>query len=150
MPPSPDADPAGEYVISIEEEADQDDLKALQSLLRDYNNAAGGESHAKALRIFVHNREGTLVGGLTGWSYWGWLHVDTLVLHESLRRSGHGSKLMAMAEAEARQRGCGGIYLETFSFQALPFYEKHGFSVFGEVERFSGEHKLYFLKKRLD
>lgn len=142
--PTPEA-----YTIAVEEDAKPDDMKALQSILREYNTAQAGDGNASPLRIFIRNGEGRITGGLSAWSYWGWLHVDTLALDESLRRSGYGSKLVNLAADEARKRGCCGIYLETYSFQALPFYEKLGFTVFGELDRFPGEHKLYFLKKIL-
>lgn len=153
MCPLPDEEnapiPTVAYTISVEEEAKPDDMKALQSILHEYNTAQAGDGNAKPLRIFIRDGEGGIVGGLSGWSYWGWLHVDTLALGDSLRRSGYGSQLVSMAEEEARKRGCYGIYLETYSFQALPFYEKLGFTVFGELEKFPGEHRLYFLKKML-
>ena len=37
---------------------------------------------------------------------------------------GYGTKLMCMAEDEARKRGCHAAHLGTYSFQALPFYQK--------------------------
>jgi hypothetical protein len=54
---------------------------------------------------------------------------------------------MAAAEAYARERGCRGAYLETFSFQARPLYEKLGFKVFGEIKDFPPGHSHFFLKK---
>ena len=42
------------------------------------------------------------------------------------------------------------VYLETASFQALPFYEGLGYQVFGELPEISPGHKLFFLKKELE
>jgi hypothetical protein len=39
--------------------------------------------------------------------------------------------------------------LDTFSFQALGFYEKLGYRIFGELGDVAGGHKWYFLKKDL-
>jgi GNAT superfamily N-acetyltransferase len=150
LPSRDEKEPAREtYRIAVEEDASPETLKALQSLLREYNTAQAGDGNVKPLRIFIRDDAGQVLGGLSGWSFWGWLHIDTLTLHESLRRLGYGTRLMAMMEEEARRRGCCGIYLETYSFQALPFYQKLGFSLFGELDRFPGEHKLYFLRKTL-
>jgi ribosomal protein S18 acetylase RimI-like enzyme len=137
------------YPITVEEDASPETLKALQSLLREYNTAQAGDGNVKPLRIFIQDDEGQVLGGLSGWSCWGWLHIDTLTLHESLRRLGYGTRLMMMMEEEARKRECTGIYLETYSFQALPFYQKLGYTLFGELDQFPREHKLYFLKKIL-
>jgi len=55
-----------------------------------------------------------------------------------------------MAEEEARRRGCHSVHLDTLSFQALPFYQKHGYAVFGALENHPVGHTRYFLKKKLD
>jgi hypothetical protein len=39
--------------------------------------------------------------------------------------------------------------LETLSFQARGFYERYGYSVFGELDDFPPGHRKYFLKKNL-
>ena len=67
----------------------------------------------------------------------------------SARGQGVGSQLLAMAEQEAVARGCHSAYLDTFSFQALPFYQKQGYEVFGTLDNYPGEHKRYFLRKQL-
>ena len=57
---------------------------------------------------------------------------------------------MARAEAEARARGCVGAWLDTFGFQARPFYEALGYAVFGALEDQPPGHRRYVLMKRLD
>lgn len=52
-------------------------------------------------------------------------------------------------EQAALEKGCTFIYLDTFSFQAPAFYEKHGYEVFGTLDNFSEGVKQYFLQKRL-
>jgi hypothetical protein len=48
------------------------------------------------------------------------------------------------AEAYARERGCRHVQLSTFSFQARPFYEKHGYEVFATLENCPVGHCDYF------
>jgi hypothetical protein len=55
-----------------------------------------------------------------------------------------------MAEAEARSRGCVGSYLDTFSFQARPFYEKQGYSLFATIADYPPPHSRFFLSKRFE
>jgi hypothetical protein len=41
------------------------------------------------------------------------------------------------------------VYLETASFQALPFYQALGYGVFGELPEISEGETLFFLMKDL-
>lgn len=54
-----------------------------------------------------------------------------------------------MAEDEARKRGAKHAYLDTFSFQALDFYRKYGYEIFGELQDFPVGHQRYYLVKQL-
>jgi hypothetical protein len=40
-------------------------------------------------------------------------------------------------------------FLDTFSFQARPFYEKLGYHVFGMLENHPAGHQHYFMTKQL-
>jgi hypothetical protein len=55
---------------------------------------------------------------------------------------------MVEAETIARERGYIGVWLDTFEFQARPFYEKLGYEIFGQLESGPGAIARYFLKKR--
>ena len=76
--------------------------------------------------------------------------MDLLGLPPAFRRERLGSRLMTMAMDEARSRGCIGVHLDTFSFQARPFYEKLGFSLFGQLDGYPGGHTRFFMARRLD
>ena len=68
---------------------------------------------------------------------------------DSLRGHSYGSMLMDEAERIARERGCAGSWLTTFTFQARGFYEKLGYELFGELDKSPGENVRLFLRKRL-
>ena len=56
---------------------------------------------------------------------------------------------MIEIERLAHERRCSYCYLDTFSFQARPFYEKLGYKVFGTLEDHPKGHTHYFMKKAL-
>jgi GNAT superfamily N-acetyltransferase len=69
---------------------------------------------------------------------------------ELFRDQGYGARLLEAAENEARDQGCHGVYLTTFSFQACPFYEKFGFEVVANIPGYPKGHIYYVLKKTLE
>lgn len=56
------------------------------------------------------------------------LHVDDLVVDEAVRGSGAGRALMAYAEADARARGMGAVFLDARP-DAIPFYEREQYTL---------------------
>ena len=75
-----------------------------------------------------------LIGGLWGRSLWGSLYIDMMFVPEPLRRAGVGMSLLRQAEQEAMRRGCREMWTNTYAFQARSFYEKAGFTVFGQLD----------------
>jgi GNAT superfamily N-acetyltransferase len=114
-----------------------------------HNVAATGLAAFFPTNFVLRSEGGEVRGGLLGMIWGGWLHVTALWVTEALRGKGYGGRLLLAAEAFAVQRGCIGVFLETFSFQAKPFYERHGYSVFGALTDCPPGHESYFLQKRL-
>ena len=117
-----------DYTITIEGAPEPADVQAVHAGLEAYNNANAEPVNYRPLYLFVRDAAQAVMGGLLGATYWGWLHVDILWLSEEARGRGIGSQLLEMAEREAIARGCHGAHLDTMDFQALPFYERHGYS----------------------
>ncbi len=120
-------------------------LKGLMAYNAPYSGPFG-RWHTVA--VVINDAKGRVLGGLTGHTGWGWMYVELFWLPEELRRLGHGRKLMELAEAEAKRRGCIGMYLNTASFQAPDFYAKLGFKPYAVIDDFPPGHKTYFLVKR--
>ena len=123
---------------------------AIASRLQEYNRQNGPPTLYLALALMLRDNAGEIVGGLCGRSAYDWLFIESLIVPEPLRRSGVGRTLMEQAEAVARERGCHGVWLDTFAFQALGFYQKLGFTVFGELKDHPLGISQYWLQKRLD
>jgi GNAT superfamily N-acetyltransferase len=68
---------------------------------------------------------------------------------DRFRGAGHGSALIEAAEQLARERDCIGVNLDTFEYQARPFYEKLGYTVFGTLEGYPPGYRQFFLAKPL-
>ena len=113
------------------------------------NFARTGVAAWHPVGYFLKNVRGEWLGGLTGYVWGGWLHVNFLWVTEALRGHRLGSRLMDAAEAFAAEHGCTGVTLETFSFQAPEFYRKRGYEVFGTLEDYPPGHTKLFLRKRL-
>ena len=127
------------------------DEQAMMDLLGAFNRTRAGPESVRRLGLLLRSpQDGAIEGGVIGWSWYGWMHIGLVYLPERLRNAGLGTRLLRRAEAVARERGCHGIWLDTFSFQARGFYQKLGFSVFGEIEDYPPGHSRVFLKKRLD
>ena len=82
-------------------------------------------------------------------SYWRWLFVDLLFVPAAHRGQGLGTALLNEAEAKARERGCIGVWLLSFSFQAPQFYQRLGYRPFGTIEDYPPGHNCTYLFKRL-
>lgn len=124
------------------------DREAIAAPLWAYNLSKVATIEIKPLVIALRDADGHTIGGLWGETALDWLHVDLLAVPESLRGQDVGTALMQRAEAIARERGCVGAWLDTFAFQARGFYEKLGYSVFGEIPDHPVGSARYFLRKR--
>lgn len=117
--------------------------------LNAFNDSIAGTSPLIDLMVAAYDEQSSLLGGIKGHTQRGWLYIGWLWVSDNSRKSGIGSHLMRLAEQEGRSRGCHASYLNTFSFQALDFYKKHGYEVFGELADFPKGHSRIFLKKSL-
>lgn len=99
--------------------------------------------------ITARDVDGVVVGGATGQSQWRWLFLSHLWVSEARRGQGLGSQLIADVENLARRRECVGVHLDTFSFQAEPFYLGLGYTRFGVLDDYPPGFQRYYLEKRL-
>ncbi|MGK2285393.1 GNAT family N-acetyltransferase [Pedomonas sp. V897] len=123
---------------------------AIAAPLIDYNTRTAGPARRETITLLLHEPgQRRASGGLWSRFSYDWLFVELLAVPEQLRGKGLGTQLMKRAEDIARHRGAAGIWLDTFSFQARGFYEKLGFSVFGELPGHPRGGARYFMSKTL-
>lgn len=135
--------------IAVEEAPEAKDMNAIIQGLVEFNLQQTHGEKPEYLLVTVRDDQGTLIGGLVGATYLGWLQVHSVWLPDALRGHGYGTELMAAAETEAVRRGCLRAFLETYSFQALPFYEKCGYVVHSRLADFPKGGARYALTKDL-
>ena len=125
--------------------------KPILDAIDAFNDQATGLTEpVHQLALAIRDAEGgDIAGGLYGVSYYGWLFVELLIVPERHRGTGIGTRLLRQAESVARQRGCIGVWLDTFSFQARGFYEKLGYEIFGEIASYPPGHSRFWFSKRL-
>lgn len=135
--------------FNLTEEPSPDDLAAIGQGLNAYNVADVGPSDRRLIAVILRDAAGHAIGGLSGYTSWGWLFTQQLFIPETLRGQGLVGKLLTAAEAEASARGCKGAWIDTFNPVALRAYQKQGYAVFGEIPDFVEGRTRTFLQKRL-
>jgi GNAT superfamily N-acetyltransferase len=148
-----------DHGVRIETDTDPSLRRAVRANLSAFNDSrssvlrgfrARGEADEVPLDLYAFDGE-ELVAGLVADTWGRWLQVDLLWVHEDRRGSGLGSRLLGLGEQRARdERACIGVRLDTWGFQAKPFYESLGYAVFGVLEDYPPGETEYLLAKRLD
>lgn len=103
----------------------------------------------RVLRVFLRDSERNVVGGIDGLAFGGWVYIKIMWVAPGLRSQGHGGRLLEQLEREAVRLGCRNAHVDTYSFEARPFYEKHGYETFATLDEFPPGHQKHFLRKRL-
>jgi GNAT superfamily N-acetyltransferase len=117
--------------------------------ITNYNNQQAGDQNSQILCFVLQGPDHEVAGGVIAQIYWNWLYVDLMWMKEEVRHHGYGHRLLTLVEDEARKRGAQHAFLDTFSFQAPGFYEKHGYHIFGELKDFPPGHQRYFYTKSI-
>ena len=120
--------------LAVEARPSKADRSVVGRGLGAHNRAAYGRLRGAERWILAREADRSIRGGAKCDVAWGWVYVDWLWVEEAWRGQGLGVRLLAAAEALAREHDCIGVHLHTWSFQAPGFYRKQGFSEAGRVE----------------
>jgi len=135
--------------IELVAEPDEALRRAIVAPLHAFNEALAGPSGHRTLALAVREADGAVSGGLWGATGYGWLYTQMLAVPAQARGRGLGRELMLAGEAEARRRGCRHAWVDT-QFGARAFYERLGYTVFGELPDYPPGFCRTFLTKALD
>jgi GNAT superfamily N-acetyltransferase len=98
--------------------------------------ATHGPRNEQPFALAARDEAGAWIGGINGVIHWRWLYVAQFFVTPEWRGRGSGRALLAAAEDLARENGCVGIYLDTFSKSAVAYYLGCGFEIAGKIENF--------------
>jgi GNAT superfamily N-acetyltransferase len=121
-------------------------------LFNGINDEAGKAKGLNPIDTFcfsIENNQKEILGGINGIIYYGCLYVDMLWVRSLLRGKGWGTKLMQEAENLGKKEGCSFSTVNTMDWEALPFYEKLGYTIEFTREGYQKNSKMYFLRKEL-
>jgi GNAT superfamily N-acetyltransferase len=136
-------------VISVDDNPSPDDLCAIQDGLTRHALPVTLVAGFRRVAVMARDEQATLIGGVVAAINWNWLHVSLLWVSEPHRHSGLGTRLMDEIEEVAARRGCTHAHLDTFSYQARPFYERRGYEMFAALDDYPPGQQRFFMKKRL-
>lgn len=140
------------YVCETRQQLQESEAKlgtVYQGLGQNILDRCGPIELGRIVRVFLQDSEAKVVGGIDGMAFGGWVYIKIMWVAPTLRGQGHGGRLLDQLEEEARRLGCRNAHVDTYSFEARPFYEKHGYCVFATLDDFPPGHEKHFLKKEL-
>jgi GNAT superfamily N-acetyltransferase len=133
--------------LELTEPPNPEDSRLLIDGVRSFSRERTGNEPPRTVAYFLRDEQRRIIGGVQGLLWGRSMHIDVLWVDEHHRGQGLGAKLMSAIENYAADHAHPLIYLETTSFQALPFYEGLGYRIFGELPEISEGHTMFFLKK---
>ncbi len=110
---------------------------------------AKGLPPIRPFSIFIKDQKQNVLGGVSGTTFYGSLYVDSLWIDASLRHQGWGTKLMHEAEKIGKERGASFVTLNTMDWEALPFYQRLGYSIEFTRKGYEKDSKMFMLRKNL-
>ncbi len=134
--------------IKVDYNTSNEDQKAIRTGIVAFNEKFIHET-AKSFAVLLKDKHNQVYGGILAWLHSESVYIDVLWVEESVRHHQHGTKLLLAAENEARKKGCIYSTVDTFSFQAEPFYLKNGYQRLGEIKNYLFQHSKIFLRKDL-
>ncbi|MGK3141332.1 GNAT family N-acetyltransferase [Pantoea sp. C2G6] len=113
--------------FTVTQQIAEHDRQALFAGLGSYNRRFIHQENWGPLAVLHHQADGRLSGGVIAARKGNWLCIDYLWVAEGEHGTGLGRALLQRAEQQALTLGCQQALVDTFSFQALPFYLKQGY-----------------------
>jgi GNAT superfamily N-acetyltransferase len=121
----------------------------LEERIYEFNARATGCFDAETFAAVHRDTEGSIVAGVSGYTWAGCCFIAHLWVAEVIRREGWGRALLETAEQNAKSKGCTIVILSSHSFQAPGFYERLGYELHARIEDYPPGHADFVYVKRL-
>ena len=131
------------------EETESQKAHKIRELVRSYNRSKREAAESEPLNLYIEDEHGRLLAGLVAETFGNWLEIEYLFVKEELRRQGIGSKLLQLAETEAKNRNCRFAFVNTYQFQAPDFYKMHGYKEVFRLQDYPYIGQRYYYQKDL-
>ena len=135
--------------IEVLDKPEQELSDYLDKKISEFNWANWEVSERTPLAVQIKNDQGDVIAGAAARSFGNWLLLDTLWVSDELRGQNIGSKILKEIETAGKKRGCIKCLLDTLNFQAMPFYEKHGYTTEWVQQNYPKTGCKYFMVKML-
>lgn len=126
-----------------------DALAVVDAGLGAFNDAAAPLHEVRPLAVFARGADGTVLGGAVGRRWGAFAELQQLWVHEAQRGHGLGEALLRRFEADCAAHGAHTLTLDTFSFQARPFYERLGWRVVQVHPQYPHGIERYTMRREL-
>lgn len=136
--------------IEVLENPEQELIDYLDGKIAAFNWANWEISERIPLAVQLKNDQGEIIAGAAGRTFGNWLLINTLWVSDELRGQKIGSEILKEIEASGKERGCIKCLLDTLNFQAMPFYEKHGYKTQWIQQDYPKTGCKYFMVKDLE
>ena len=114
--------------LTVTDAPDDQARAIIMEGLAAFNDEKTGHPDYQPLAVLVSDPDtGFVLGGLLGKTYLGLFIIERLFLPDWLRGNGLGSRVLALAEKAAKDRGCVQAAAIMVSFQAPAFFLKRGY-----------------------
>lgn len=135
--------------IEVLENPEQELIDYLDKKIDEFNWENWEVKERLPLAAQIKNESGDVIAGVAARTFGDWLLIDTLWVSHELRGQNIGTQLLEEIEAAGKKRGCKKCLLDTLNFQAMPFYEKHGYVTKWVQEGYPKIGCKYFMVKEL-
>ena len=135
------------HQLFFEENQNQDDIQTLIHGITAYAKQQRGFDSLDFFAFFIRDDNNKIVGGCSGGTLYGGLHIDNLWVSIEIRHSGWGTKLVNAALTYGQEKNCSFATVNTMDWEALGFYQTLGFRIEFERHGFQKNSVFYFLRK---
>ena len=111
------------YTLSNEDEPESGDVRFVRDRLADDTRQHAGDDNHRRLASFLRDSDTTVVAGLVGATYWGWISIAMVWVNCTLASTVRDETAVD-CRTGSRPARCHHIHFDTVSLQALLFYRK--------------------------